>query len=180
MTDDTKYGLMIDDHEWADDEDPEPAEPPAELKDHVVTVHHTFDPEQTGGYGRHKYDVHLQHDVEDAPVAVFATKYRWKSNYWRETEQVDYHDLPASVREQVATIVACDGPQDLRPGRRVVGESGRETWRRYPGDDAHCDECPECGYSGHREDYLPADQRSCRNRKCAVAAFVANAGAEDA
>jgi hypothetical protein len=132
MTDGTKYGDRIPDDYW-DEDDEQDAESPASLESHEVDVILTTDPTEDMGYGREKYTIHIGHDFEDSPVAVFATEHRWKGNFWRDVRQIDWHDVPGAVKREVADVVDCDGVNDLHPGRRVVGEGGRSTWTSREG-----------------------------------------------
>lgn len=134
MTDrgETKYGDRLKDHDWTSDDPEGPeSESPASLESHEVDVILTTDPTATDGYGREKYTIHVDHGFEDSPVAVFATKHRWKGNFWRDVKQIDWHDVPGAVQQTVADVVDCDGVGDLHPGRRVVGEGGRSTWTTH-------------------------------------------------
>lgn len=123
----SKY--TVPDGHWDRDEDRPDPESPARIEAHDVEVIFTFDPTEGRGYGRTKYTIHIGHDFEDSPVAVFATEHRWKGNFWRDVRQIDWHDLPGSVQQQVATVVACGGVGDLHPGERVIGEGGESTWK---------------------------------------------------
>lgn len=122
----SKYSVP-DDH-WKEDDEPDP-ESPASINSHKIDVILTTDPTEKHGYGREKYTVHIGHDFDDSPVAVFAIEHRWKGNYWRDVKQIDWHDVPGAVKQQVAHVVDCEGVGDLHPGHRLVGEGGESTWR---------------------------------------------------
>lgn len=127
----TKYGDMIpDDHTW-EDEDEGPVEPgaPTSVDSHTVDVILTTDPTENMGYGRKKFTAHISHK-DDGPVVLYFTRHRWKGNFWRDIEELDWRDVPGSVKRQVAAVVACDSVEDLNPGHRLVEEGGRSTWQR--------------------------------------------------
>lgn len=124
----SKYSVP-DDH-WESREERELAESPARVDTHSVEVILTTDPTEKYGYGREKYTVHIVHDGEDAPYALYATEHRWKGNFWRDVKDIDWHDVPGTVRKQVACVVACNGVNDLHPGHRVIGEGGESRWKR--------------------------------------------------
>lgn len=172
MSDDTKYGDRIDDGHWENDEDEPDPTSPADIKRHEVDVILTTDPHEQDGYGREKYTAHVSHRHDDSPIVLYATEHRWKSNYWRNVEDIDWHDVPGAVQKQVAAVVDCDGRRDLHPGTRVVGEDGRSTWTE-PRDDAQTVDatCPNCGVEGEGADVLAHDQLYCPGSKCPIVTF---------
>ena len=128
----TKYS--VPDDYWEQDEQAESEYTPTHVDAHKVDVILTTDPTETMGYGREKYTTHIVHDDEGVRV-LYVTKHRWKGNYWRDIRDLDWLDVPGSVRQQVAAVVACDGVDDLDPGVRVIGEGGRSTWRQHKDED---------------------------------------------
>lgn len=130
-----KYNIP-DDHEWADEQTEDFTESPVTVKSHDVDIIHTIDPTEDYGYGRDKYTVHITNDNERerSPYALYATKHRWKGNFWRETLEVDWRDLPNVVQRRVASVVACKGVADLDSGSRLIDKEGRNPWQRE-GDD---------------------------------------------
>lgn len=126
----SKYSIP-DDHEWADEQTEDFTESPVSVESHKVEIVHTTDPTEDMGYGRDKYTVHIVNDDdrERAPFALYATKWRWKGNFWRETLQVDWRDLPNVVQRRVASTVACASVAALDSGTRLIDEEGEEPWR---------------------------------------------------
>lgn len=124
----TKYEIA-DDHEWADEKQADdPAESPVSVDSHTVDIIHTTNPDADMGYGRDKYTVHIVDESswnDGTPYATHAVKHRWKGNFWRETKQVDWRDLPPIVRKRVLSLVPCLA---LDPGCRLVDEGGRSVW----------------------------------------------------
>ncbi len=124
----TKYSVP-DDH-WEDEDDgPVESNAPTSIESHTVDVILTTDPTEDMGYGRKKFTAHIAHK-DDGPVVLYFTRHRWKGNFWRDIEELDWRDVPGSVKRQVAAVVACDGVDDLDPGHRLVEEGGRSTWQR--------------------------------------------------
>ena len=136
----TKYSIS-EDHQWPDEKKREAEErglSSTTVESHEVDIIHTTDPSEDMGYGRDKYTVHIANDGlddDDTPYAVYATKHRWKGNFWRDVLDIDWCDLPTTVQRRVASVVACDDLDDLDPGVRVIGEDGRSTWRERGRDD---------------------------------------------
>lgn len=132
----TKYSVP-DDHWDEDQQDDERDSQHARVKAHDVEVVLTTDPDADMGYGREKWTARLQHDDGDV-YCLYAVEHRWKGNYWRDVTRWDWCDVPAPVRARVAAVVDCDGPDDLEPGVRVIGEGGESTWTNTPpeADDA--------------------------------------------
>lgn len=151
----TKYQIS-DDHEWADEQrDREAREyDPTSLESHTVDVVLTTDQDERYGYGRERYTVHVGHDEDNAPYVVYAVEHTWKGNYWRETREWDWRDIPGSVRQRATSVVAgADSPADLDSGYRLIDEGGRPTWRRRDEDDAGV-ACPlkNCNITGPTAD----------------------------
>ena len=119
----SKYS--VPDDYWEKDE---PDYSPTHVHSHKIDVILTTDPTESMGYGREKYTAHLTHD-EDGPTVLYFTEHRWKGNYWRDIRRWDWKDVPGSVRQQIAAVVACDGVTDLDPGVRLINEGGESTWR---------------------------------------------------
>ena len=122
----SKYS--VPDDYWEPDEPEEADYSPTSIDSHKIDVVLTTDPTETMGYGREKYTATLSHD-EDGPTVLYFIKHRWKGNFWRDIRRLDWLDVPGSVRQQVADIVACDGVDDLDPGVRLIDEGGESTWR---------------------------------------------------
>lgn len=122
----SKYSIP-DDHEWADEKEQQLDHQPVHVDRHEVDVILTTDPHEKYGYGREKYTAHLSHD-EDGATCLYFTEHRWKGNFWRETTEWDWQDVPGLVKRQVAAVVDCDGVDDLDPGHRLVDEGGESTW----------------------------------------------------
>jgi hypothetical protein len=125
----TKYSIP-DDYWDRDTEEQAPCESPTTVDSHDVDVIFTTDPHAAHGYGREKYTAHLVHNDNGATV-LFFTKHRWAGNFWRETKELDWRDVPRVVKRQVAAVVACDDVDELAPGHRLVDEGGEHTWKRF-------------------------------------------------
>jgi hypothetical protein len=110
-------------------------EPPTTVKSHTVAVIMTVDENAEMGYGREKYSVQINHSTSDAPVALYAMQYRWKGNYWQKQRQIDWCDVPVSVKRETEQVVECNGINDLDPGHRLIGEGGRDPWRQEDTDE---------------------------------------------
>lgn len=123
-----KYNVP-DGHWDRDDDNDESEYSPTTIDTHRVAVILTTDPHEKMGYGRKKYTAHLTHD-EDGPTVLYFTRSRWKGNFWREIEELDWLDVPGVVRQQVASVVACDGVDELSPGVRLIEEGGESVWGR--------------------------------------------------
>lgn len=127
----TKYGDMIENHEWTD---PDPEADGGErttVKNHEIEVIYTTDPSEDGGYGREKYTAHVSYEDDGTPYVLYAIKHRWKGNYWRDTHDYDWRDVPGPVRQQVAAMLPVDGPDDLDCGTRMVDEGGESRWEKH-------------------------------------------------
>ena len=121
-----KYSVP-DDH-WQNDEEPDRGDSPAKLDTIEVNVILTTDPHADMGYGREKYTAHVVHDDTDGLYVLHVVEHRWKGNFWRDIRDWDWKDAPGLVRERVASVVDCDGVDDLDPGVRLVDEGGESTW----------------------------------------------------
>lgn len=148
-----KYDVP-DDHWEEDDEDDNDGydDDRTSIQSHEVDVVLTTDPTEDMGYGRERYTVHISHTNDDAPYALYATKHRWKGNYWRDYKRIDWQDVPKRVRDRTADVVACDGPQDLHPGHRLIGEGGEKTWDVRRETEAPVGQCEVCGGDVYRDD----------------------------
>jgi hypothetical protein len=131
MTDrsDTKYGEMIADHDWSKpDEEPTP-QPRTTIKSHEIDVYHDDEPDPDDNYGRTRYTVQVNHD-EDGPYVLYASGHHWKGNYWRDTTDWDWRDLPKPVRETVVAALPVDDPDALDCGTRMMDEGGESRWQK--------------------------------------------------
>lgn len=127
----TKYGQMIEDHDWS-----EPESEPDELertsvKRHEVDVIYVTDPGETGGYGRERYTATVDYDDTGEPYILYVVEHRWKGNYWRDVTDWDWRDVPVPVREQIASVLPVDRPRDLDCGDRMIDEGGESRWEKY-------------------------------------------------
>lgn len=110
---------------------------PTSIDSHTVDVILTTDPDEEMGYGREKYTTKLVHD-DDGLRVLYCVEHRWKGNFWRDIREWDWCDVPHPVRERVASVVDCDGVDDLNPGVRLIGEGGRCSWTHRQEDDDDC------------------------------------------
>lgn len=128
----TKYGEMIADYDWSK---PEPADDqnsiPVTVTDHKIDLVFTTDPDETHGYGREKYTVTIKYEDGLDPEVLYAIKHRWKGNYWRDTHDLDWLDVPEPVRVTVASLLPVGGPDDLNNGVRLFDEGGESRWEKY-------------------------------------------------
>lgn len=128
----TKYGDMIDDHEWQDSTPDGSADDieATSVSSHEIDVILTTDPDEKLGYGREKYTVKLTYDDDGTPSVLFAVKHRWKGNYWRDTLDLDWQDVPDPVQQQVAALLPVNGPEALNDGVRLFDEGGESRWEK--------------------------------------------------
>lgn len=106
-----------------DDEGADEISPLTTLDDHEVSVVH--DPYEGR---RTRYRVHIEHRLEDSPVATLARRGRWKGNFWRdERDPIDWADIPTAVQLTVARVVdGASAPDDLDPGDRFWSDDSDE------------------------------------------------------
>jgi hypothetical protein len=129
---DTKYGDQIPDEHWEEEDDVVDDASPTTITNHEIDVILTTDPHESGGYGRKKYSCRIRYDEETGePYVLYAVGYRWKGNYWRDTTDWDWRDLPGAVRQQVAAALPVDDPEDLDSGTRLMDEGGESRWEKH-------------------------------------------------
>lgn len=126
----TKYGGMIEDHEWTDPEPEADGGDRTTVKSHDVEVILTVDPDPDYyGYGREKYEAQVSYDKETGePFVLHVIEHKWKGNYWRDIRDWDWKDVPEPVRQQVTAVLPVDHPDELDPGHRLVEEGGVSRW----------------------------------------------------
>jgi len=137
----TKYGDMIEDDHWEQDNS-EPTEQPdrTTVKRHEIDVIYVTDSDEDMGYGREKYTAHLNYDGDFGGVHVtFVVEHRWKGNYWRDVTDWEFRDIPEPVRQRVAAVLPVDRPADLDTDVRAIDEGGESRFNKYhkPALDAH-------------------------------------------
>lgn len=125
----SKYSVP-DDH-WERDEPEVEADDRMHVENHEIEVVYTTDPDEKYGYGRKKYSVTITYDDERGAEALRAITHRWKGNYWRDTLDLDWQDVPGPVRQKVASLLPVDGPDDLDSGVRLFDEGGESRWEKY-------------------------------------------------
>lgn len=149
----TKYGTMIEDHEWSEPEADVDVEERTSVTNHEIDVIYVTDPGEHNGYGREKYTASVSYDGEtDAPFVLRVVEHRWKGNYWRDTTDWDWRDVPEPVRKQVAAVLPVDGPEALDSGTRIFDDGGESRWEKIHkprieamGDGDEKTLCVECG-----------------------------------
>jgi len=128
----TKYGDRIEDHDWSDPDDSEDAPDRTRIGSHDIEVIYTTDPSESMGYGREKYTARIAYDDADGtPYVLFAIKHRWKGNYWRDTHDLDWRDVPQPVREQVAAALPVPDAAALDTDARLIEEGGESRWQKH-------------------------------------------------
>ncbi len=131
MGSDTKYGDRIPDDAWEEDDEPEGEDSPTSIKNHEVDVVLTTDPDADMGYGRERYTISLTYDDDrDDPVVLYVVEHRWKGNYWRDTTDWDWRDVPDAVREQAVDVLPVDDAAALTPENRLIPEGGESRWEK--------------------------------------------------
>lgn len=129
---DTKYGDRLEDHEWSEPEPETEAPERTMVKDHEVDVIYVVDPDEDMGYGREKYTATIRYDDETGdPYVLYVVEHRWKGNYWRDTTDWEFQDIPEPVRQQVAAVLPVDRPTDLDTETRVIDEGGESRWKKH-------------------------------------------------
>jgi hypothetical protein len=104
----TKYGDMIEDDHWEDDE---PEGPPAWKEDTTATsIEIDVQLHDQGYQTDEKWTVHCSEPSFDGGlVAHYAIEHRNKGNYWRHGERwddaIDFVDLPLRARQRVAHVL---------------------------------------------------------------------------
>lgn len=127
----TKYGDRVPDDAWEEDDD-EAGDSPTSIKNHEIDVVLTTDPDADMGYGRERYTVTLTYDDDgDDPVVLYVVEHRWKGNYWRDTTDWDWRDIPEAVREQVADVLPVADAAALTPENRLIAEGGESRWKKH-------------------------------------------------
>jgi hypothetical protein len=132
-SDGTKYGDKLPEGGarslYEDDEEDAPER--TRVSGHEIEVIYTVDPGEDMGYGREKYDAIIRYDDETGePYVLYVVEYRWKGNFWRDTTDWDWQDVPEPVREQVAAVLPVDGPEELESGVRLMDEGGESRWEK--------------------------------------------------
>ena len=132
MTDrtETKYGEMIKDHDWREPEDEEEQPARTRVRFHKIDVYYDNEPDPDDNYGRTRYIVRVRHE-DGKSCVTHAIGHRWKGNYWRDTIDWDWRDLPAPVRKQIASILSVEGPDDLDCGHRLIDEGGESRFEKW-------------------------------------------------
>jgi hypothetical protein len=127
----TKYS--VPDGYWDRDQPDEtdlPDHHPTHVQSHAIDVIHVEDPHKKNGYGRTMFTTHLSHrDDGGGPIALYCIRHRWKGNFWREAEELDWYDIPGVVRQRVAAALSTT-TADLDPECRLIGEGGRTLGER--------------------------------------------------
>lgn len=128
----TKYGEGLRDHDWSQ---PQPdVDHPGRLnvKSHDIEVIYTVDGSKDMGYGREKYKANIKYDDETGePYVLYVIEYKWKGNYWRDTTDWDFRDIPGPVRQQIAAKLPVERAQDLEPETRLMDEDGESRWQKH-------------------------------------------------
>jgi len=129
---DAKYGDAIPDDHWEEDDGAVEEGSPTTITNHEIDVILTTDPHESGGYGRKKYSCRIRYDEETGePYVLYVVGYRWKGNYWRDTTDWDWRDVPRAVRQQVAAALPVDSPDELDSGTRLMDEGGESRWKKH-------------------------------------------------
>lgn len=121
----TKYGEMLEDHEWSEGRRDEGAEESASIPPGGITLEviHVHDPDEDYGFGRRKYELIVSpptKSADDTWVVLYARTHRWKGNYWRKSGAVDWADLPGLVKAKAAESLPVGSPSHLDPGYRTI------------------------------------------------------------
>lgn len=130
MTDNTKYGDRIADHEWTEPDEGVEQPERTTVKNHEIDVIYTVDPDEDMGYGREKYTAHIRHEDGD-PTVLYVVEHRWKGNYWRDTTDWSFLDVPEPVRQRVAAVLPVDSPNELDPETRLMDKDGESRWEKH-------------------------------------------------
>jgi hypothetical protein len=129
---DTKYGDRLEDHDWSGPELEAETTDRTHVKNHEIDVIYVTDPAEDMGYGREKYTATIRYDDETGdPYVLYAVEHRWKGNYWRDTTDWDWRDLPEPVRQQVAAALPVESPDELDSGTRLMDEGGESRWEKH-------------------------------------------------
>lgn len=129
MSRDTEYGDQIADDAWVAEEPEKPDR--TSVASHEIEVIYTVDPDADMGYGREKYSANIQYDDTGEPYVLFVVEHKWKSNYWRDTTDWDYRDIPEPVRQRIATELPVASPKELEPDVRTMDEDGESRFQKY-------------------------------------------------
>lgn len=122
---DTKYGEMLEDHEWSESRRDEGAKKSASIPPGGMTLEviHTYDPDEDYGFGRRKYELIISPSSESPDATwrvLYARTHRWKGNYWRKSGEVDWADLPGLVKAKAGETLPVGSPSQLDPGHRTI------------------------------------------------------------
>jgi len=137
MTDreDTKYGEQIKDHDWSKPDEGTESRRNTNVAGHELEITHIYDETKDRNYGKHKYRIPIRYDDETGnPYALYAVKHRWKGNYWRDTTDFDWRDLPKPVKRRVASLLPVESHEVLRTEERLIPEGGESRWQKYHKD----------------------------------------------
>ena len=127
----TKYGDLIEDHEW-EEQETEDQPQRTRIKSIDIDVMYDTEPDPADNYDRERYTVTVTHDRETGdPWVLYVVQHRWKGNYWRDITDWDWRDVPGPVRHRVANALAVDGPDDLDGGARLIDKGGESRWEKY-------------------------------------------------
>lgn len=124
----SKYGHLVPDGHWEDDEDDEP---PAWRED-TSAADISFDVylHDQGYQTDRKWTVHCSEGFEgDGLTVMYAVEHQNKGNYWRPGDRredaVDFVDLPLRVRRRVADVLNRD-LSEITPSVRLVEDGDGE------------------------------------------------------
>lgn len=127
----TKYGEMIADHEWSEPEENEPT-PDTRVKSIELDIYHDTEPDPDDNYAVERYTVNISFEKDSGdPFVLYAIEHRWKGNYWRDTTDWDWRDLPDGVRQAVANQMSVESPDELDGGARLMDEGGESRWEKH-------------------------------------------------
>ena len=123
-----KYSID-DDHEWADEKDPNEDEewPRTYVEGHDVEVVYQYGDDPM--WDKRKYRVHIS-GTDDGfePWISFAVPHRWKGNFWREhlnddghRKMIEFDEIPVPVVRRVAAMLGMDADdyRELDPEWRI-------------------------------------------------------------
>lgn len=130
---DTKYGTALDGHDWSEPEPETETVDRTSIKNHEIDVIYTTDPGEKHGYGRERYIATIKYDDDETgdPYVLYVVEHRWKGNYWRDTTDWDWRDIPEPVRQEIAAALPVDSPDELDGGARLMDEGGESRWQKH-------------------------------------------------
>lgn len=124
----TKYTVPDDHWDEEDVEEENDAHPTEYIASHEVAVYVDDEPDPDDNYDRTKWTAHVTYR-DGEPSVLYFTTHRWKGNYWRDQYDYDWRETPDVVKRRVASVVACDGVDDLDPEVRLIDEEGVNRWK---------------------------------------------------